>query len=59
MNGSEVNIPVGIDCTIPIRVEKSSWASLIIITIVALVSIMTKMIADLALRPAIGGLMWW
>ena len=40
MSGSVVNIAVGIDWTIPIRVEKSSWASQIIITFVALVSIM-------------------
>ena len=52
-----VNIPVGIDWTIPIRVKKSSWARRIIITIVALVSIMAKTIADLALRSATGGLM--
>ena len=59
MSGSEVNIPVGIDSSIPIRVEKSSWANRIIITIVALVSIMATTIANLALRSVTGGLMWW
>jgi len=52
MSGPRVNIPVGIDWTISIRVEESSWASRrrkIIITIVALVSIVAKTIADLAL----------
>ena len=58
MSGSGVNIPVGIDWTIPIRMEKSSWASRIIIMIVAFVSIMAKMIADLAMRSATSGLMW-
>ena len=59
MSGSGVNISVGIDWTIPIRVEKSSWASRIIIMIVALVSIMAKMIVDQALRSTPGKLMWW
>ena len=62
MSGSGVNIPVGIDWIISIKVEKSIWASRrrkIVITIVALVSIMAKTIADLALRSATGGLMWW
>ena len=62
MSGSIVDTLVGVGWTIPIRVEKSSWASrrrMIIITIVALVSIMSKTIADLGLRSATGGLMWW
>ena len=62
MSGSRVNIPVGISLTILIRVEKSSWASLkkrIIIKIRLLVSIMAKMITDLALRSDTCGLMWW
>jgi len=57
MSGSGVNIPVGINWAIPIRVEKSSWASRIIIMIVALVIIMPTTVADLALRLATGGLM--
>ena len=57
MSGSGVNILVGIDWIILIKVEKSSQASRIIITIIVLVSIMTKMIADLALANS--GLMWW
>ena len=58
MSGSRV-IPVGIDWTIHISVEKNSWANRIIIMIVALISIMAKMIADLALRSATDRLMWW
>ena len=61
MSGFRVNIPIGIDWIIPIIVEESSWVSRrrkIIITIVALVSIITKTIANLALRSAISRLMW-
>jgi len=62
MSGSRVNIPVGISWPIPIRVEKSSWANQrrrIIIMIVALVSILAKMITDLAVRSATSELRWW
>ena len=62
MSGFRVNIQVGVGWIILRGVKKSNWAGRkrrIVVMIVALVSIMEKMIVDLALRSATGGLMWW